>query len=125
MLAEVPTVVSDIGGLDEIVTHGVDGLKAYAGNANSLADSILSFLYNHKLCQEVSKNAKAKVKNKYGWNKICEETHFIYQKAICETVAKKQENEIAQEKAKKTKKAKQTETEITKLIDFRERKAYA
>ena len=32
MLAGVPTVVSDVGGLDEIVEHGVDGMKSYAGN---------------------------------------------------------------------------------------------
>ena len=41
MLANVPVVVSDAGGLDEIVQHGVDGMKSYAGNSNSLADSIL------------------------------------------------------------------------------------
>ncbi len=32
MLAGVPTVVSDVGGLDEIVDHGVNGMKSYAGN---------------------------------------------------------------------------------------------
>ena len=50
MLAGVPTVVSDIGGLDEIVDHGINGMKAYAGNPNSIADSILELLYDHKLC---------------------------------------------------------------------------
>ena len=44
MLAGVPVVVSDVGGLNEIVSHGVNGMKSYAGNANSLADSILTLL---------------------------------------------------------------------------------
>ena len=58
MLAGVPTVVSDVGGLNEIVEHGVNGMKSYAGNGNSIADSVLSLLYDHQLCDKVSKNAK-------------------------------------------------------------------
>ena len=55
MLAGVPTVVSDVGGLNEIVEHGVDGMKSYAGNPNSLADSILALLLNPELCDKVTK----------------------------------------------------------------------
>jgi len=32
MVANVPVVVSDTGGLGEIVEHGVDGMKSYTGN---------------------------------------------------------------------------------------------
>jgi len=46
MVANVPVVVSDTGGLGEIVEHGVDGMKSYTGNPNSLADSILEILHN-------------------------------------------------------------------------------
>ena len=49
MLAGVPTVVSDIGGLNEIVEHGVNGMKSYAGNPNSIADSVLNLLYDKQL----------------------------------------------------------------------------
>lgn len=125
MLAGVPTVVSDVGGLNEIVEHSVDGMKSYAGNANSIADSILALLYDHALASKVSKNAKAKVKQEYNWNKIAQDTHFIYQKAICQTMAEKQANELAQEKTKKTKKAKNTDTEINNLLEFKARHAYA
>ena len=62
MLAGVPTVVSDVGGLNEIIEHGVNGMKSYAGNSNSIADSVLSLLYDHKLCANISKNAKNKDK---------------------------------------------------------------
>ena len=125
MLSGTPVVVSDIGGLNEIVEHGVDGMKSYAGNPNSLADSILALLYNPQLADNVVKKAKAKVKNEFNWAKIAQDTHFIYQKAICQTMAERQKNQIAQEKAKKTKKAKHTETEITNLLAFRKRQAYA
>ena len=126
MLAGVPTVVSDVGGLNEIVEHGVDGMKSYAGNPNSLADSILELLFNPQLCESISKKAKTKVKNEYSWTKIAQDTHFIYQKAICQTMAERQAHQIAQENAKKEKKIKSVETEITNLISFnKKRQAYA
>lgn len=125
MLAGVPTVVSDVGGLNEIVEHGVDGMKSYAGNANSLADSILALLLNPELCDRVTKQAKIKVKNEYNWGKIAQDTYFTYEKAICQTMAERQANQIIQEKARKTKKAKGTDTEITNLLSFKKRQAYA
>ena len=125
MLAGVPTVVSDVGGLNEIVEHRLTGMKSYVGNANSIADSILSLLYDYQLATNVAKNAKAKVKELYNWNKIAQDTHFIYQKAICQTMAERQANQIAQEEAKKAKKAKNTDNEITNLLAFRKKHAYA
>ena len=125
MLAGVPAVVSDVGGLNEIVEHGVTGMKSYAGNANSIADSILTLLYDHKLSTTVSKNAKAKVKELYNWNRIAQDTHFTYQKAICQTMAQRQANQIAQENAEKTKKSKNTDGEIKNLLAFKKKHAYA
>ena len=116
MLAETPVVVSDIGGLNEIVQHRENGMKCYAGNSNSIADSILELLYNPGLCSSIVKKAKAKVRNEYNWNKIAQDTHFIYQKAICETEAEKQHKQM--EQAKKDK--------VRKLIPFsRRNEAYA
>ena len=114
MLAGVPTVVSDVGGLNEIVSHGVDGMKSYAGNPNSLADSILELLLKPELCDNIVKKAKVKVKNEYNWAKIAQDTHFTYQKAICQTMAERQANQIAQEKAKKSKDG----SELKNLLHF-------
>ena len=125
MLSENPVVVSDVGGLNEIVQHRENGMKSYAGNANSIADSILELLYDHKLCSDITKKAKNKVRNEYNWSKIAQDTHFTYQKAICQSMAEKQKREIEQERAKKAKKAKNTENEITNLLSFRKRQAYA
>ena len=125
MLAERPIVVSDAGGLGEIVEHRETGMKSYCGNSNSLADSILELLYNPELCENIVKKAKAKVKNNYNWAKIAQDTHFTYQKAICETMAERQRHQLVQEKAQKTKRAKGTEKEITNLLTFKKRQAYA
>ena len=125
MLAERPIVVSDAGGLGEIVEHRETGMKSYCGNPNSIADSILELLYNPELCAKIVKKAKAKVKNNYNWAKIAQDTHFTYQKAICETMAERQRKQLVQEKAQKTKKAKGSEKEITNLLTFKKRQAYA
>jgi glycogen(starch) synthase len=123
MLSGTPIVVSDVGGLNEIVDHGVNGMKSYAGNANSLADSILTLLFDQKLCDTVTKNAVSKVKDEYNWTKITKNTHFAYEKAIAETVATKQANEIAQEEAQKQIKK---SNEITNLLSFKKtRQAFA
>ena len=124
MLAERPIVVSDACGLGEIVEHRETGMKSYCGNANSIADSILELLYNPELCANIVKKAKAKVKNNYNWAKIAQDTHFTYQKAICETMAERQKYQLEQEKAQKTKKLK-GEKEITNLLTFKKRQAYA
>lgn len=124
MLLGVPTVVSDVGGLNEIVDHGVNGMKSYAGNPNSLADSILTLLFDHKLCDTIVKNAKQKVKTQYNWTKIAQDTHFTYQKAICETMAERQAKQIEQEEARKVV-AQKKPNEITNLLSFKKRQAFA
>ena len=121
MLAGVPTVVSDVGGLDEIVTHGVDGMKSYAGNANSIADSVTALLYDHQLATNVSKKAKQKVKDQFNWEKIAQDTHFTYEKAICQTMAERQAKQMLQEKAKKTEKAENSQKRNYKFIKFQEK----
>lgn len=91
-------------------------MKAYCGNANSIADSILELLYDHKLCSEIIKKAKNKVRNEYNWSKIAQDTHFTYQKAISETMAERHAKQVAQQQAQKQlKKSK----EFANLLPFR------
>ena len=100
-------------------------MKSYAGNSNSIADSVLSLLYDPQLAANVSKKAKIKVKEEFNWNKIAQDTHYIYEQAICKTMAQKQAEQMQQAKAKKTSKAKNTEKEITNLLSFKKKHAYA
>ncbi len=123
MLSGTPVVASDVGGLNEIIDHGINGMKSYAGNANSFADSILTLLFDQKLCDTVTKNAISKVKSEYNWTKITNDTHFAYEKAIAETVANRQAKQISQEEAQKEIKK---SNEITNLLSFKKnRQAFA
>ena len=54
-----------------------------------------------------------------------EVTRKTPEKAICKTVAEKQAEEIEQEKAKKAAKAKNTDSEIVNLLNFKKKHAYA
>ncbi|MCX7747237.1 MAG: glycosyltransferase family 4 protein [Clostridia bacterium] len=82
MVANIPVVVSDIGGLGEIVYHDFDGMKAYSGNANSLADCILDLLYNPVKAEEMKKRALEKVNRVYNWNIISKQTMDVYNEVV-------------------------------------------
>lgn len=82
MLAGAATVVSDSGGLNEIVSHRIDGMKSYAGNPNSLADSILECLYDEDLCAQMAKKAHEKVVSEFNWDTIGKKTMDVYKDAI-------------------------------------------
>jgi glycosyltransferase involved in cell wall biosynthesis len=125
MLAGVPTVVSDVGGLNEIVDHGINGMKSYAGNSNSIADSILTLLFNQELAKSCVEKAQEKVRTQYNWSKISDDTHFVYEKAIAETVAERQAKQIAQEQAKVVETANEKK-DLSSLFPFKKsRSAYA
>ncbi len=70
MVAGIPVVVSDVGGLSEIVNHREDGMKFYSGNSNSLADCILELLKNNSLTERIKNNALKKVHRLYNWDNI-------------------------------------------------------
>ena len=125
MLSGTPTIVSDVGGLNEIIEHGVTGMKSYAGNANSIADSVLALLFDPKLCANISQNAIKKVKENYNWSKITDSTYYVYQLAIGKTVQEKEEAMKLQLSANKTGKVKTIQKELGNLLAFRKRNAYA
>ncbi|AEV68875.1 glycosyltransferase family 4 protein [Acetivibrio clariflavus] len=82
MVANVPVVVSEAGGLAEIVEHGVDGMKSYTGNPNSLADSILEILHNPDKAEKMKKRAFEKVNTIYNWDIIAKQTLNVYSDVI-------------------------------------------
>ena len=125
MLSGTPTIVSDVGGLNEIIEHGVTGMKSYAGNANSIADSVLALLFDPKLCANISQNAIKKVKENYNWAKITDNTYYVYQLAIGKTVQEKEAAMELQLSANKTGKVKTIQKELGNLLAFRKRNAYA
>ena len=124
-LSNVKAIHGRAEDLAKIVQHRENAMKSYAGNPNSIADSVLSLLFDPQLAMNVTKNAKNKVKDEFNWQKIAQDTHYIYELAISKTMAQRQAEQLEQEKAKKTTKSKNTDKEITNLLSFKKRHAYA
>lgn len=78
MAAGTPVVAAETGGLAEIITHGVDGMRAYPGNAGSLADNILAVLKDNDLAAKLSANGRRLVAEVYDWENIARRTADVY-----------------------------------------------
>jgi glycogen synthase len=84
MAAKSPIVVSDTGGLSEIVDHDLSGIKAYPNNADSLAWGITKILLDKNFRNRVIENAYKKILEKYDWNKIAQQTRHVYEGILSE-----------------------------------------
>jgi glycosyltransferase involved in cell wall biosynthesis len=84
MAAGSPVVVSDTGGLSEIVNHDVDGVKVYAGNPDSLAWGITRVLTDEGFANRLRTNAHKKVQEKYNWDTIAQQTKTVYEAVLSE-----------------------------------------
>ncbi len=84
MITKTPVVVSDVGGLKEIIRHDHDGCKALPGDSHSLAEQILKLLENKRLAQKIAENGYSKVKRDYNWSKIAGDTIDVYNEVLNE-----------------------------------------
>lgn len=78
MAARLPTVVSDAGGLAEIVEHQVSGITTYTGNADSLAWGILEVLRNPEHAHQMGQAAFRRVEEVFNWPAIARQTGQVY-----------------------------------------------
>ncbi len=84
MAAGSPTVVSDTGGLSEIVDHDLTGVKVYPNDPESLAWGVIKILSDEKYGAYIRKNAYKKIKDKYDWKKKALKTKKIYNSVLSE-----------------------------------------
>jgi len=84
MASRSPVVVSDTGGLSEIVEHDVTGVKVYPENPDSLAWGIMRVLLDEKYSSWLKKNAYKKIHEKYGWDRIGQQTIDVYRSVLKE-----------------------------------------
>ncbi len=84
MAAKSPVVVSDTGGLSEIVEHDVTGVKVYPNNPESLAWGITKILLDDAYSNRIRENAYQRVQEKYDWDKIAQQTKRIYESVLGE-----------------------------------------
>ena len=87
MAAKAPVVVSDAGGLPEVVENGVTGITTYAGNPNSLADGLLKILHEPDTAARMVETAYERLQTVFNWDLIAKQTSGIYERVWKEYIA--------------------------------------
>ena len=75
-----PVVVTDVGGIPEIVENGVTGFIVPSKKPRALADAVVKLLKDEKLRNKMGENGYKKLASDLSWDKIAEETIKIYDK---------------------------------------------
>ncbi|WP_017728329.1 1,4-alpha-glucan branching protein domain-containing protein [Halalkalibacterium ligniniphilum] len=68
------TIVSDTGGLGDIVNHGENGLKIYPGDVRSLLEQVISLYKDPELKRRVAENGRNDVETNFNWRTIAKRT---------------------------------------------------
>ncbi|XGV96854.1 MAG: glycosyltransferase family 4 protein [Leptolyngbya sp. BL-A-14] len=82
--ARVPVVVSDTGGLPEVVRHTKTGIVTWTNNPDSLAWGILEVLRHPGYAQWLVDNAYADLKHRFDWTKLALQTEAVYGRVLHE-----------------------------------------
>ncbi len=85
MAAGTPPVVSDTGGLSEVVVHGRNGLKMRTGDAQSLAENVLWMLQHPGHVARMRERASVDVRTLHNWADIAARTLHVYSEVLAES----------------------------------------
>ncbi|HSL90280.1 MAG TPA: glycosyltransferase family 4 protein, partial [Ignavibacteriaceae bacterium] len=79
---EKPVVVSNMGGLPEVVEDGKTGFVVESKNPEMIVDAISKLIENPELRIEMGKNGRERVLELYDWNNSVKKMISIYQSLL-------------------------------------------
>ncbi len=79
MSCGLPVVATDIGGNNEVISSGVNGLLVPPKNPNKMAQAILLLLDNPKMREKLGGAARKTIEDRYTWDKIADKILFFYE----------------------------------------------
>ncbi len=82
MAAGTPVIVSDTGGLAEIVNHGVDGLKVPPGDVDALARAMGGLLSDSAGARQLAAAGRRAVAERFTWPDIADQTIGVYNRVL-------------------------------------------
>ncbi|UCB59605.1 MAG: N-acetyl-alpha-D-glucosaminyl L-malate synthase BshA [Candidatus Bathyarchaeota archaeon] len=82
MSCEVPIVATGVGGLKELISHGVDGYLTSVGDTDALAQYSLEILSDSNLQEKFGRNARRKVLEKYTPEIIVPRYESLYEQTL-------------------------------------------
>ena len=78
--AQVPVIVSDVGGLPEVVQHRMTGMVTQANCPSSLATGILQVLQEPEFAKGMVDRAYQDLQSRFSWAQLAKETSAIYER---------------------------------------------
>ncbi|NLB17362.1 MAG: glycosyltransferase family 4 protein, partial [Syntrophomonadaceae bacterium] len=85
MASGVPVVVSDVGGLSEIVSHGETGLKVARGDEQDLAQAMLLITSDYQGANRMRLKAVQMIEERYSWDRVADMTSQVYYRVSSRT----------------------------------------
>ena len=82
--ARVPVVVSNTGGLPEVVQHDYTGIVTRANDSDSLTQGILEVLTNPAHSQYLVNNAYKTIAERFSWDDLAKQTVTVYRQVVYE-----------------------------------------
>jgi glycosyltransferase involved in cell wall biosynthesis len=86
MASGTPVVVSDTGGLREVV-DGPCGLRIAPEDPEALAAALVRVLDDAELAQRLAAGGRARVRSGFAWGTVASRTVEVYRRAVDEHVA--------------------------------------
>jgi glycosyltransferase involved in cell wall biosynthesis len=84
MSQEVPAIVSDVGGMPELVESGRSGLVVPASNSRALAEAILRLKNNPEERLRMGRAARARIEGEFSVRRTIERTLALYRELLGE-----------------------------------------
>lgn len=84
MACETPVIVTNVGGLPEIVTHNYSGIVVQSEEPLEACNAIEKLLANKDITNQYVKNALSSVRERYDWKANVDLMVSLYQKVIAD-----------------------------------------
>jgi glycosyltransferase involved in cell wall biosynthesis len=85
--ASRPVVATDVGGVSDLVDHGVNGLLVPSGDAAQLADAVAGLLADPDRAERMGREGRRVAHDRYGARRLIAETEALYRELLRRPVA--------------------------------------
>jgi N-acetyl-alpha-D-glucosaminyl L-malate synthase BshA len=82
MACGVPTVATRVGGVSELITHGVDGYMEAVGKVDLQAERVIELLQDHGLYARMSGAARRTAESRFSTDLIVPKYEAVYRKVV-------------------------------------------
>jgi glycosyltransferase involved in cell wall biosynthesis len=79
MSARVPIIVSSVGGIPDMVTHGVHGLVVPPGDIDALGAALVQLVFNRPLQEALSSAARERIGSECATEIVMSRLHSLWQ----------------------------------------------